>query len=189
MNLFSGGEKTSNIRKYAALVDGELQLQLGIKSLDDISSKFLVSTDSNSFMISSDFCSELNEILGSIPRRVSLCLNLRVSDMGGRGEDEIEEMMQDSLKFRSGGMRIKSMRLLTNSLSLIFMGALFLLLSYFLSDGVPRVVSDIINIGGTLMIWEAVSRFIFERKQYNDMLYKYSKIRVKVISVCTENVV
>ncbi|MDE6655929.1 MAG: hypothetical protein K2J85_02945, partial [Anaeroplasmataceae bacterium] len=109
---------------------------------------------------------KINEILNLVPRKYQIRFLIHIKDLGEYQFDEVERILKKNLMLKIYGFSLERKRKHITSLSLLFGGIVMLLASYFLSRlEWPQIIFDVINISGTLLVWEAADVSLIERSE------------------------
>ncbi|MDE7106684.1 MAG: hypothetical protein K2O22_05915, partial [Anaeroplasmataceae bacterium] len=99
---------------------------------------------------------KINEILYLVPRKYQIGFVIHIKDLGEYQFEEVERILKKNLMLKIYGFALERKRKHITSLSLLMGGIVMLLASYFLSRlEWPQIIFDVINISGTLLVWEA----------------------------------
>ena len=135
-------------------------------------------------MMNQTFFQDVTDAFNLLPNRYYVKLRLNVRDLGQYSTDRAKEILENNIALKAYSIGLTELRKNLINLSTIGGGALILLLSYFLlRENVPAIIYDVVNITGTLFIWEATSSMLLEgnyEKSQAALLVK--KIRSIVIS-------
>ncbi|MDE7094954.1 MAG: hypothetical protein K2O23_00545 [Anaeroplasmataceae bacterium] len=130
---------------------------------------------------------KVNEILNLVPRKYQIHFAIHIRDLGEYQFDEVERILKKNLKLKIYGFVLERKRKHITSLSLLLGGIILLLASYFLSRlEWPQLIFDVINISGTLLVWEAADVSLIERNEEIKQVKQYVK-KVKDIRLIQEN--
>ncbi|MDE5546238.1 MAG: hypothetical protein K2I88_02115 [Anaeroplasmataceae bacterium] len=126
---------------------------------------------------------KINEILTLVPRKYQIHFLIHIRDLGEYEFEEVERILKQNLMLKIYGFTLERKRRHITSLSLLFGGVLLLLASYFLSRlEWPQIIFDVINISGTLLVWEAADVSLIERneeiKKVKQYVTKFKDIRL-----------
>ncbi|MDE6661041.1 MAG: hypothetical protein K2J93_04415 [Anaeroplasmataceae bacterium] len=129
---------------------------------------------------------KVNEILNLVPRKYQIHFAIHIRDLGEYKFEEVERILKKNLKLKIYGFVLERKRKHITSLSLLFGGIILLLASYFLSRlEWPQLIFDVINISGTLLVWEAADVSLIERNEEIKKMKQYVK-KVKDIRLIQE---
>lgn len=119
---------------------------------------------------------KINEILNLVPRKYKIRFLIHIKDLGEYQFDEVEQILRKNLMLKIYGFTLERKRKHITSLSLLFGGIVMLLASYFLSRlEWPQLIFDVINISGTLLVWEAADVSLIERSEEIKKIKQYIK--------------
>lgn len=119
---------------------------------------------------------KINEILNLVPRKYKIRFLIHIKDLGEYQFDEVEQILKKNLMLKIYGFTLERKRKHITSLSLLFGGIVMLLASYFLSRlEWPQLIFDVINISGTLLVWEAADVSLIERSEEIKKIKQYIK--------------
>lgn len=105
--------------------------------------------------------SDIREAVLLLPRNFKLDLHIVIKDFGDYNKEECEKIIRENV-FLSAYRTVKESRgKLISGWSLIGAGAIVLIVSYLLHD--HELWFDLINISGTLFVWEGVNMAFLER--------------------------
>ncbi len=109
--------------------------------------------------------SDIREAVSLLPRKFKLNLHIIIKDFGEYEKEECEQIIKQNI-YLVGYRTIKeNKQKLISGWSLIGAGAAILVLSYLLSN--YELWFDLINISGTLFVWEGVNMAFLERNLEN----------------------
>lgn len=125
------------------------------------------------------FTKEAMENIESVLNMPVKLINQRITfiikDKENHSADEIMELIKENCELLSVSEKQSSFVLKRRSIGLLLLGVIFLLTSYLVSDKFNnQITTEIINIAGTLLIWEACYRLIVERIQMSGRILKYN---------------
>lgn len=108
---------------------------------------------------------DIREAVGLLPKKYKLNLHILIKDFGNYTKQECENIIKQNI-YLVGYKTIRSNnKKRAGGWSLIGVGAIVLLLSYLLRN--HNLWFDLINISGTLFVWEGVNTAFIERNQEN----------------------
>lgn len=133
--------------------------------------------------LNSTIFSQLEESFLLLPKKCDINLKVYIKDFGTYKEEEAEKIIKDNIGLKVYALMIENIRKHRTNLLLMGGGVLVLLFSYFLGKtSTPSIITEIINISGTLLIWESVSDYIIERSVNRKIAKQYIK-KLKNIDV------
>ncbi|MDE6408245.1 MAG: hypothetical protein K2K48_04450 [Anaeroplasmataceae bacterium] len=119
---------------------------------------------------------KINEILALVPRKYQIHFSIHIKNLGEYEFEEVEQILKRNLMLKIYGFTLERKRRHITSLSLLLGGVLLLLASYFLSRlEWPQLIFDVINISGTLLVWEAADVSLIERNEEIKKVKQYVK--------------
>ena len=108
---------------------------------------------------------DIRDAVSILPNRFKLNLQIVIKDFGDYSKEECENIIKQNV-YLAGYCTLKeNNKKRLGGWSLIGVGALILLLSYLLRN--HNLWFDLINISGTLFVWEGVNTAFIERSQDN----------------------
>ncbi len=105
--------------------------------------------------------SDIYEAVSLLPKKFKLNLHIVINDFGDHTKKECEEIVKQNISLVAYRTIKAYNQKLTSGWSLIGAGAVILILSYLLRD--HDLWFDLINISGTLFVWEGVNMAFLER--------------------------
>lgn len=126
---------------------------------------------------------KLSEIFALIPRRFKIEVEVYVKDFGNYEINEAEKIVRQNFALWLYSLALERRRKIITGLSLLGGGVALLLVSYFLSKlNLPQILFDVINISGTLLVWESADITLIERsadkRRVKQFVRKFSDIRL-----------
>ena len=107
--------------------------------------------------------SDIEEAIEILPKKYKLNVEIIIKDFGEYNRKECEEIILQNIKL-SVYLVLKSMGTHRwRGLALMGIGAAVLILSYFLNNAKFDILFDIVNISGTLFVWEGANTAFLER--------------------------
>ena len=107
--------------------------------------------------------SDIKEAIEILPRKYKLNVEIIIKDFGEYSREECERIILQNIKL-SVYLAVKSIGTHRwRGLALMGIGAAVLILSYFLHNAKFDIVFDIVNISGTLFVWEGANTAFLER--------------------------
>lgn len=117
--------------------------------------------------------SDIREAVSLLPRKFKLNLYIVIKDFGDYHVKECGRIIRENLYLAAYRTVQENRRKLITGFSLIGAGAAILVLSYFLHD--HELWFDLINISGTLFVWEGVNAAFLERNLENRATRKLAR--------------
>ena len=126
---------------------------------------------------------KLSEIFALIPHKYKIEVEIHVKDFGDYELCEAEKIVRQNFALLIYSFALERRRKIITGLSLLGGGVALLLVSYFLSKlNLPQILFDVINISGTLLVWEAANITLIERnadkKRIRQFVRKFSDVRL-----------
>lgn len=107
--------------------------------------------------------SDIKDAVEILPKKYKLNIEIVIKDFGEYSQEECEEIISQNIKL-SIYLALKSMGAHRwGGLALMGVGALVLILSYFLHSSDYDIIFDIVNISGTLFVWEGAATAFIQR--------------------------
>lgn len=119
--------------------------------------------------------SDISEAVSLLPRKFKLDLQIVIKDFGDYTKEECRDIIKQNIYLAVYRSLKSNRRKLLGGCSIIATGALILVASYFLHN--YNLWFDLINISGTLFVWEGVNMAFLERSIEN----KATRTLVKTI--------
>lgn len=117
--------------------------------------------------------SDIHEAVSLLPRRWKLNLHIVIRDFGEYTREECEQIIKQNIYLAAYRTVKANKQKLVSGCSLIGAGAAILVLSYLLRK--YELWFDLINISGTLFVWEGVNMAFLERNLENKATRKLAK--------------
>ena len=108
--------------------------------------------------------SDIHEAIEILPRGYKLNIEIAIKDFGEYSREECEEIIRQNVKLYVYLALKAGNRQLLHGLALVGIGAAVLIASYFLRTSKLEILFDIVNISGTLCVWEGVNTAFLERR-------------------------
>lgn len=126
---------------------------------------------------------KLSEVFALIPRKYKIEVEVHIKDFEGYELSEAEKIVRQNFALRIYSFSLERRRKIITGLSLLSGGVALLIVSYFLSMfKLPQILFDVINISGTLLVWEAANITLIERsadkKRIKHFARKFSNVRL-----------
>ncbi len=170
------------LSKYFEIDGNVVTIDLSYDSFEDLVDQNFGKDDVN--MLSSRLVEDLESAFDMLPRRYKIKLRINLRSLGQFSLKEIKEIIQSNLSLKTYSYGLRAMRKSRLYLSTIGFGLAILAISYSLSRrSLPTIIFDIVNITGTLFIWEAVSSLFLEGR-YEKVEASRLLVKLKSIKVC-----
>ena len=108
---------------------------------------------------------DIKEAVALLPRHFKLNLKIVIKDFGDYTKEECENIIKQNVYLTGYRVVKENNRKKITGWSLIGAGAIILLISYLLHN--HELWFDLINISGTLFVWEGVNTAFIERNMEN----------------------
>lgn len=126
--------------------------------------------------LSSVLFDKIAEAFDLIPRKYKINIDVYITDFGDYSVDEAERIVKDNVALTVYAFVLEQRRKWITGLSLLGGGVGLLLASYFLNRlDLPQIIFDVINISGTLLVWESADVTLIERKAEQKRVKQYVK--------------
>ena len=119
--------------------------------------------------------SDIKEAVSLLPRKFKLNLNIIIKDFGEYSKEECENIIIQNVKLSAYKTIKESNKKLACGWSLIGIGAIIILVSYFLRSQNYELWFDLINITGTLFAWEGAYMAFIEKNLENRAIKALAK--------------
>lgn len=107
---------------------------------------------------------KISEIFALIPRKYKIEVEIHIKDFGDYDVLEAEKIVRQNVALMIYSFALERRRKIITGISLLGGGVVLLLASYFLSRfDFAQILFDVINISGTLLVWEAANITLIER--------------------------
>ena len=119
--------------------------------------------DASTEKLNDKLFSDIKEAIEILPKNYKLNVEIVIKDFGEYSRAECEKIILQNIKL-SIYLTLKSMAAHRwNGLALMGAGAVVLILSYFLRTAAADIFFDIVNISGTLFVWEGANTAFLAR--------------------------
>ena len=174
----------SVLNKYFTLNGKNAVIDLYFDNFEELIDKNI--GNDNTEMLNSTLFDKINAIFALIPRKYEITVNLHIKDLGNYKLEETKQVIIDNIVLKIQALSVEQRRKNITGLSLLVGGCAMLLASYLLSRlEWPQIIFDIINISGTLFVWEAADIGIIERTAERKRAIQYVK-KFKNINVTND---
>ncbi len=176
------GTIESEILSRYFTVDGDtITVRLNFDTFSELIDQTL--GDSSVEKLNSVLLDKIAETFDLIPRKYKIKIDVYISDFGDYTVQEAEKIVKDNIALTVYAFAMEQRRKMLTGLSLLGGGVALLIASYFLNWlDLPQIVFDIINISGTLLVWEAADITLIERnsdiKRAKQYVKKFKNIRL-----------
>lgn len=133
--------------------------------------------------LNSTLFDKLSEIFALIPHKYKIEVEIYVKDFENYTLGEAEKIVRQNFALLIYSYSLERRRKIITGLSLLGGGVALLLVSYFLGKlDLPQILFDVINISGTLLVWEAANITLIERradkKRIRQFVRQFSDVRL-----------
>lgn len=119
---------------------------------------------------------KLSEIFALIPHKYKIEVEVYIKDFGEYGLEEAERIVRQNFALWAYSLGLERRRKIITGLSLLGGGVALLLVSYFLGRlNLPQILFDVINISGTLLVWESANVTLIERNADKRRLKRFAR--------------
>ena len=132
--------------------------------------------DENTEKLNDKLFSDIKEAIEILPRGYKLNIEIVIKDFGEYTREECEEIILQNVRLYVYLALKSGKKQLGYGLALVGVGAAVLIASYFLQSADYDVLFDIVNISGTLCVWEGVNMAFLERNLEKRTMRKTAKI-------------
>lgn len=119
--------------------------------------------------------SDIKEAVSLLPKKFKLNLHIVIKDFGEYTKEECEKIIIENVKLTAYQVIKESNRKRSCGWSLIGAGAMIILLSYLLRSQKYELWFDLINITGTLFVWEGSYMTFIEKNLENKAMRTLAK--------------
>lgn len=149
------------LSKYFEIEGDTATIDLYYDSFEDIINQNFGKDNVN--MLDSRLFDDLESAFDLIPRKYKINLRLNLRDLGQFSINQIKEIVESNLALKGYSLGLRNIRKTRINLIVMGIGAAILIASYALSRiGTRTIFYDVVNIAGTLFIWEATSSLFIE---------------------------
>ena len=138
------------LSRYFEITGNTATISLSYDSFDDILSQ--------NNLLDEKLSNDLEASYALIPAKYNVDIRINLKDLGNRSIEEVRDVIESNITLLAYSSGMKSFRKSKLHLFTAAIGVLILATSYLLSkNNYPSIVYDVVNISGTLFIWETVS--------------------------------
>ena len=130
---------------------------------------------------------DIKEAIEILPRTYKLNVEIIIRDFGEYSREECERIILQNIKLSTYLALKVGHGHLRNGLALIGIGAAVLIASYFLHSADYDILFDIVNISGTLCVWEGANTAFLERNIERKAIRKIAKTIQNIVVKPCEN--
>lgn len=149
------------LSKYFSIEDRVATLKLVYDTFEELINPNF--GDSTTEKLNEKLFSDIKEAIEILPRKYKLNVEIIIKDFGEYTREECEKIILQNIKL-SVFMVLKSMSTHRwRGFALMGIGAIVLILSYILHSSDYDIIFDLVNISGTLFVWEGANTAFLER--------------------------
>lgn len=109
---------------------------------------------------------EIEETVKLLPSDYKLKIKIHINDFGSYTSKEALKIIRENFELYFYGVLQDAKRKKRNGLLAVATGVVLLLVSYFMQKtSIPYIFQDVMNISGTLFVWEGIGIAFMERNQ------------------------
>lgn len=139
--------------------------------------------DNNVELINSSLFDDIQNAIEYLPLGYHIDIEIYIKEFREYTLEEASKIMKENILMKGYKSGVDSYRTLRNGIALCLSGILLLVASYFCSSmDWPSIIFDIINISGTLFIWDACEKVLIENNDRKKEMKRYIK-KVKNITL------
>lgn len=178
----AGDDRLNLLKKYYKLEKNTATVELYYDTFSELISAEL--GGENVERLNSSLISRIDEALSLVPGKYKIIIDVKIRNFENYSESECRRIIRENIMLKIYSLKAENRQKNRTSIFLAITGIGLLLLSYlFGSIKWPVITYDVINISGTLLVWEAVSEFVLERgdnyKRARQYLYKVKDVKVE----------
>ena len=168
-------ELSENIlNKYVSISDNRATVDLYFDTFEELIDQNI--GDNTVEKLNNTLIEKINDIFSIIPTKYEVFVNLHIKDFGEYTQEEAERIIKENISLIVYRHILERRRKTLTALSLLGGGIIMLIVSYFLSRlKWPQIIFDIINISGTLFVWEAANIGIIKQNAQAKLEKHYIK--------------
>lgn len=169
------------LSRYFTVNGSTIKVRLNFDTFSELIDQTL--GDNSVEKLNSVLFDKIAEAFDLIPRKYKIDIDVYIADFGDYNIEEAEKIVKDNVALTVYSFAMEQRRKTLTAISLLSGGTALLIASYFLNLlDLPQIVFDIINISGTLLVWEAADVALIERrsgfKRAKQYVKKFRNIRL-----------
>ncbi len=131
---------------------------------------------------------EIQSAFKELPLTYKINLVINIENLENYKPKEVEKIILDNLVFKQYIYKKLHLKKSLTSLLMTLFGAGLITVSYLTSSfsQIPQIISDLINISGTLLVWEASYLFFIDRTDQKYLARQYAT-KLKTLTVKNKN--
>lgn len=150
------------LSKYFTIVDKTATVRLNFDTFSELIDQNW--GDDSVERLNGTLSEKLSEAFHLIPRKYEIKVDIYIRDYGDYTPEEAERIIKDNIRLFIHALLLERNRKRRMGWSLLGGGVVLLLFSYFLDKtSLPAIFFDVMNISGTLLVWEAADITLIER--------------------------
>lgn len=169
------------LSRYFTVEGNTITVRLNFDTFSELVDQTL--GDNSVEKLNSALFDKIAEAFDLIPRKYKINIEVYIADFGDYTVEEAEKIVKDNVGLTIYAFAMERRRKKLTGISLLSGGVALLIASYFLNWlDLPQLVFDIINISGTLLVWEAADVTLIERssdlKRAKQYISKFKTVRL-----------
>jgi hypothetical protein len=162
--IFEEVEQKGILDKYFSIQDNQATFQLVYDTFSELVDNNF--GEDNVERLNTRLFDDVENALFILPKKYKAHIQIKIRDLGRYTLQECEQIIKENIILHFYSVYLSNRRKKRNGLILCGVGVVLLLASYFTqSRALPEILFDIINISGTLFVWEGVSVAYLERNE------------------------
>ena len=134
-------------------------------------------------LINTSLFEDIQNAIEYLPLSYNIDIDIFIKDFGSYSIEESSRIIKENILMKGYIFAVERYRTIRKGLALALSGIILLVVSYFCSSMEwPSIIYDIINITGTLFIWDACEEILIENNGKKRELRRYVK-KVKNITL------
>ena len=134
-------------------------------------------------LINTSLFEDIQNAIEYLPLSYNIDIDIFIKDFGSYSIEESSRIIKENILMKGYNFGVERYRTIKKGLALALSGVVLLVASYFCSSMEwPSIIYDIINITGTLFIWDACEEILIENNGKKRELRRYVK-KVKNITL------
>ena len=131
---------------------------------------------------------KIDEIMEILPLGYKLHVMVHIKDLGDYTLEETKRIINQNVELTVYIFAVEQKKKRIKVLSLFITGCILLLISYLLGDlEWPQILFDIINISGTVLLWEAANIVFIESNDDSKRAIRYLKQFKEIVIINESN--
>lgn len=163
--------KTEILQNYFSIQDNIATLNLVYDTFSELINPNF--GDAKIEKLNDKLFSDIREAVSLLPRKFKLNLSIVIKNFGDYTKEECEKIIKQNIYLAAYRTVKENSQKLLSGWSLIGAGAVILVVSYILHN--YELWFDLINISGTLFVWEGVNMAFLERSLENRSIRRLAK--------------